>query len=163
MFDISDVHVLGTSESIATVQDLEVLPDGSVWLLNSVAPFFLGFDPGGEAVATHGASGGGPEEFRRPAAFLTGGLDDEAWVFDILRHAFIRVSEPDAEWAELPIPPEAVPPGSLRGGMDMMSPVVRTARLGHELILPRTTGSMESGIVSFRSAILAADLLALDP
>jgi hypothetical protein len=91
--------VLGTSPSIATVKDLAVLPDGAVWLLNSIEPFFIGFDASGQVLGTRGAAGGGPEEFRRPAAFVAGGLDGEAWVLDPLRHVFIRVSEPDEEWA----------------------------------------------------------------
>ena len=129
VFGPSDVHVLGTSESIATVRDLEVTTDGAVWVLNSVEPLFIGFSRDGDVVATHGTSGGGPEEFRMPAAFLTGGLDEEVWVFDYIRHSFMRVSEPQAGWAQLSIPPEDVPPGSVRGGMDMMSPTVRTGRL----------------------------------
>jgi hypothetical protein len=47
--------------------------------------------------------------------------------------------------------------------MDMTSVGVRTARLGQEVILPRTYGTMESGIFSFRMAILGADLVALQP
>jgi hypothetical protein len=53
--------------------------------------------------------------------------------------------------------------GSLHGGMDMTTQTVRTARLGQEIILPRTSGSLESGIFSFRLAILQADLLAFHP
>ncbi|MDH5759732.1 MAG: hypothetical protein OEZ65_09110 [Gemmatimonadota bacterium] len=157
----SEVHVFGASDAVGLIRDLDVLPDGSVWALNSGEPFFVGFDSGGEVMGTHGGSGGGPEEFRMPAAFVTGGVDGEAWVFDFLRHAVIRVSRP-GEWAQLPIPREAIPPGSLLGGMDIMSPTVRTARMGNELLLPRTTGSMASGLTSFRLAILGADLMALD-
>ncbi|MFH1766216.1 MAG: hypothetical protein ABIF09_18690 [Gemmatimonadota bacterium] len=56
----SDVHVLGSSEAIAEVWDLEALPDGSVWVLNSVEPFFIGFDEQGNVIGRHGTSGGGP-------------------------------------------------------------------------------------------------------
>ena len=163
VFASSDVHVLGTSESLALVRDLEVLPDGSVWLLNSVEPFFVGFHANGSLIGRHGASGGGPEEFRMPAGLLTGGLNGEAWAFDYVRHAFIRVSNPDAEWSEFAIPPDVVPPGTVRGGMNIMSPTVRTARLGEEIVFPWTTGSMDSGISAFWMAILAADIAALDP
>ncbi|HSM59311.1 MAG TPA: hypothetical protein VK849_00885 [Longimicrobiales bacterium] len=158
----SEVHVLGSSEAIALVRDLEVLPDGTVWLLNSVEPFFIGFGPNGERLTAHGESGGGPEEFRMPSAFTTRGWRGEAWVLDLVRHALIRVSQP-GEWSQISLPREEMPPGSLRGGMDMMSPAVRTARIGDEVILPRTTGSMEGGLTSFRLAILGADLVALDP
>ena len=98
-----------------------------------------------------------------PAGLLTGGLNGEAWAFDYVRHAFIRVSNPDAEWSEFAIPPDVVPPGTVRGGMNIMSPTVRTARLGEEMVFPWTTGSMDSGVSSFWMAILAADIAALDP
>jgi hypothetical protein len=47
--------------------------------------------------------------------------------------------------------------------MDMMSATVRTALLGNEIVLARTSGSMDQGLHAFRMAVLAADLLALDP
>lgn len=163
VLDSTDVRVLGTSESIAEVRDLEVLPDGSVWLLNSLEPFFVGFGPEGALLGIHGSEGGGPEEYRFPSSLVAGGIDGEAWVFDLRRHALVEVSEPESAWSEMPLPRDALPPGSLMGGMDMMSPIVRTARLGDEIVLPRTTGSMDDGLFSFRLAILGADLLALDP
>lgn len=159
----SDVRVLGTSESIAEVRDLEVLADGSVWLLNSVEPFFVGFDAEGNVVGRHGIAGGGPEEFRRPAGLLTGGLDGEAWAFDFLRHAFIRVSEPGGEWSEVAVPEGEVPRATVRGGMNPMIPTVRTARLGDELVVPWTSATMDAGVASYRMALLRADLAALDP
>lgn len=158
----SAVHVLGTSDAISQVRDLAVLQDGSVWALNAVEPFFVGFGPDGDLLAAHGAAGGGPEEFRMPAAFTTGGDGAEAWVLDFIRHALIRVSRP-GEWAQISIPQEEIPAGSLRGGMDLMTPTVRTARLGREFVLPRTTGSLADGLTSFRMAILGADLVALEP
>ncbi len=159
----SDVRVLGSSESLAEVRDLEVLPDGSVWLLNSVEPLFVGFGTEGSIVGRHGAWGGGPEEFRRPAGFLTGGLNGEAWTFDFTRHAFIRVSEPNGEWSQVAIPREEIPLGTVRGGTNLMSPMVRTARLGDELIIPWTTGTIDSGVAAYHMALLRADIAALDP
>lgn len=44
-----------------------------------------------------------------PSGFLTGGRQGEAWVFDFVRHAMIRVSRPD-EWAEIPLRLESLPP-----------------------------------------------------
>jgi len=160
--ELDQVHVTGTDASVATVRDLEVLSDGTVWLLNSVEPFFVGFDPAGALIQAHGEAGGGPEEFLFPSAFVTGGIDGQAWVLDLRRHSLIKISEPDGAWSEVPLPRDSIPPGSLRGGMSMMSTVVRTASMGDELLLPRTTGSMESGIFDFRLSILAADLLAMD-
>jgi len=158
-----DVHLLGTEESLAVIRDLEVLPDGSVWILNSLAPFFVGFDSSGEMIAVHGAEGGGPEEYRLPAGFVTGGWGGEAWVFDLGHHALIRVSKPDEDWAEIPLPRTALPPGTTRGGMDMLSPIVRTARLGDVVVLPHSTGTLESGVFSLIASILKAELVRLDP
>lgn len=161
--EAADVRVLGTSESIGQVRDLEVLPDGSVWLLNSLEPFFVGFAADGSVMGPHGSAGGGPEEFRMAAGLLTGGLQGEAWAFDYVRHSFIRVSMPDGEWAQLELPRGAIQPGSVRGGMDIMVPTVRTAALGEEVIIPWTTTTMEAGIVDFRMAILRPEFSALDP
>jgi hypothetical protein len=47
--------------------------------------------------------------------------------------------------------------------MNLMSPTVRTARLGSEVIVPWTTATMELGLPAYRMAILHADLAALDP
>jgi len=160
---VSDLHLLGTSESIALVRDLEALPDGSVWLLNSVEPLFIGFDGDGRVIDQHGTAGGGPDEFRMPAGFLTGGLDGEAWVFDFARHSFIRISRPGAESSQLALPRAEIPPGSVQGGMHVMSEAVRTARLGNEVIVPWTTGTMELGLTMYRMAVLRAELAALDP
>lgn len=159
----SDVHVLGTAESLAVVQDLEVLPNGTVWVLNSFPPFFVGFGSNGEVIAAHGSRGGGPEEYRLPAGFVAGGWDGEAWVFDVGRHALIRVSTPDAEWVEIGLPREELPPGTVQGGMDLLTPVVRTARLGDEVVLPHSTGSLQQGVFRLIESILKADLMGLDP
>jgi len=158
-----DVHLLGTAEALAVVHDLEVLPDGRVWVLNSLPPFFVGFEPSGALVGAHGQEGGGPEEYRLPAGFVSGGLDGEAWVLDVRRHSLVRVSRPDEPWAEVPLPRAALPPGSVQGGVDMLTPVVRTARLGDEVVLPHSTGTLELGIFSLVESIQKADLMRLDP
>ncbi len=158
----ADVEVLGTSESLAVVQDLEVLPDGSVWVFNSVEPYFIGFGPDGESLGAHGRAGGGPEEFPMPSAFLAGGWEGEAWVFDLRRHGMIRISRPDADWAEIPLRSESLPPGSIRGGMNLVSAAVRTARLGGEIIVPRARPPGEAGMLALRLSLLGADLVAVD-
>ena len=159
----TEVRTIGTSESFVVVRDLEVLPDGTVWVLNSQAPFFVGFHPGGDPIAEHGAEGGGPDEFSLPVGLVTGGLDDEAWVLDVRRHAFVRVSKPDEPREEIRLPRESLPPGTLQGGMDLLTPSVRTARLGGHVVLPHSTGSLASGVVSLVQAILGAELLSFDP
>ncbi len=159
----SAIDVLGSSESLAIVQDLEVLGDGSVWVLNSGEPFFVGFGPGGESLGTHGRHGGGPREFPMPSAFVTGGWDGEAWIFDLVRHAFIRISRPDAEPAEIALPSGDLARGTVRGGMNMLTPTVRTARFGREIIVPRSNPPAEGGALAMRYSLLRADLAALDP
>ena len=159
----SDIEVLGSSESLALVQDLEVLSNGSVWVFNSTEPYFVGFGPDGASLGAHGRAGGGPEEFPLPSAFLTGGWAGEAWVFDLRRHAMIRISRADAEWAEIPLRSPSLPPGSVRGGMNMLSPAVRTARLGGEIVVPRASQPREGGLLQVRLSLLGADLIAVDP
>lgn len=159
----SDVHVLGTSASIADVEDLEVMADGSIWVLNSVEPLFIGFDPDGNVLQEHGRRGGGPEEFSAPVGFVTGGLDDRAWTFDLRRHTLIEVSPTDGPRSEIRIPADSIPPGTLRGGMNLMDMEVRTARLGDEVVVARSYGTMQSGMLNFWSSMWGADLLAFDP
>lgn len=159
----TDVHILGTSDALASVRDLEVLPDGSVWLLNSVEPYFVGFRPDGSIAGLHGAAGGGPNEFRMPAGLLGGGLGGEAWTFDYIRHAFIRVSEPDEPWSQIDLPRDQIPPGTVRGGMNIISETVRTARLGEELVIPWTTATVQDGLPAYHSSLMLADFAALDP
>lgn len=158
----SEVHVLGTSEALAVVEDLEVLADGTVWLQNSVEPFFISFDPEGGVAAMHGQRGGGPEEFAAPSGFVIGGIEGEAWVFDRQRHVLVQVSRPDSARGEIPLPRAEIPPGSVAGGMNLMSNIVRTARLGEEIILPRRSSPPEAGVYSYWLSLWTADLVALD-
>ena len=161
--ETTDVHVVGTSEALATVLDMEVLPDGRIWVLNSLPPFFVGFDADGESIAAHGEAGGGPEEFQWPAGFVVGAPQGEAWVLDTRRHGLVRVSTPDEPWTEVDIPRAELPQGTVQGGVDLMSPIVRTARLGDEIVLPHSTGTLESGLLSMVETILKADLVRFDP
>lgn len=160
--DASAIEILGTSDSLAVVRDLEVLDDGSVWILNEREPYFIGFGADGELLGAHGRAGGGPGDFRMPSGFLAGGWQGEAWVFDFLRHAMIRVSRP-VERAEIPLRSESLPLGSVQGGMNMLVPSVRTATLGHEIIVPRSGGTMQEGALQYRFSLLQADLVAVDP
>lgn len=159
----SAIEVLGGSDSLAVVRDLEVASDGSVWVLNSAEPYFVGFGPDGEALGAHGRSGRGPQDFPMPAGFLAGGWQGEVWALDLVRHAMIRISRPDADWVEIPLRSASLPPGTVRGGMSMLSPTVRSARLGREFIVPRTSETMEAGVLSYRFSLLRPDLVAVDP
>ena len=159
----TDLRVVATTESITAVEDLAVLPNGTVWVLNSVEPLFLGLAPQGDIVDAHGRTGGGPEEFGAPSAFVVGGLDGEAWVFDRRRHTLIRVSSPDEPRAEVPLPRDAIPPGTVLTGMSLMGSPIRTARLGGEVLLPRRSGTGEIEAISYWTTIWDADLVAFDP
>lgn len=159
----SAIEVLGTSDSLAVVRDLEVLADGSVWVLNSQEPYFMGFGAGGESLGAHGSPGGGPDEFPMPSAFVAGGWEGEAWVLDLLHHALIRISRPGADAEQFSLVSTAVPRGSVRSGMSMLDPSVRTARLGPEIVVPHSTATMDGGVLQFRYGLLGADLVAVDP
>lgn len=159
----TDVHLVGTSESIATVEDLTLLSDGSVWLLNSVEPLFVGFGADGAALGEYGTRGGGPDEFGAPSGFLTGDSGPAAWVLDPRRHRFVRVPHSTTDSSEISLPRDSLPPGSVQGGMGFMSGQVRSARLGDEVILPRSFGSLRSGVYAFWMAVWGADLVAVDP
>ena len=162
VFGPEDVHVIGTSEAIALVEDLEVVGD-TVWIQNSVEPLFIGFGLDGVVVGDFGVRGGGPEEFRMPAGFVSGGIGGEAWVLDARRHALIGISQRAQAWSEIPIPRDSLPPGSLISGRSLLRTQLRSARLGREIIVPRSIGSLEAGMFSFSRAIWGADLLAVDP
>ena len=157
------IEVLGTSDSLAVVRDLEVVSDGSVWVLNSQEPYFLGFGPRGEPLGAHGRVGRGPDEFPMPSAFVTGGWEGEGWVLDLIHHSLVLISQPDADWEQFSLASLSVPRGSVRSGMSMLDASVRTARLGHEIVVPRSTVTMEGGVLQFRLGLLGADLVAVDP
>lgn len=108
------VHVVGTSEAIARIADLQPAADGRVWLLNSIEvdPFFVELGPDGRVEREFGRSGGGPAEFGAPVA-LVRGPDGEVWTYDLLRHALIRIST--EERLDLPLPRDSLSPPQLIG------------------------------------------------
>lgn len=161
VLDEAAVHVVGTSDAIARVQDLEVLADGTVWVLNSVEPLLIRFGAEGELLGAHGQRGGGPEEFGRPAGFVVGGIDGDPWLFDWQRH--ILVAPSDSGRRELPIPPEDFPQGSVAVGMNLLSTVVRTGSLGEEVILPRKSEAEGGSIYDYWRTSWQSDLVAWNP
>lgn len=106
------VHVVGTSEAIARVTDLQPVADGGVWLLNSVEvePFFVLLGSDGQIEREFGRSGGGPAEFGAPVA-LVRDPEGEVWTYDLLRHALIRIST--EERRELRLPHDSLAPPQL--------------------------------------------------
>lgn len=163
LFSADEVRILGTSDAISHVVDLEVLPDGRVWIFNATAPLFVGFGADGTQLTAHGASGEGAREFRRPIGLVDGGLEGEAWVLDEVRRSLIQVSGPVGEWVEIPLPTDSLPPTSLMGGDDHTFARVRAARLDARIIVPRTTLSGDGSFPSMWRAMWGADLVSLDP
>lgn len=163
----SDVRIIGASDTIAEYVDLEVLPDGDVWVLNSVEPLFVAFDADGTITRAHGRRGGGPTEFQTPAGFVRGGIDDGVWIYDQGRHTFVEVSHPDdAARPSFAVPAASVPPGSVAGGIGWALAAgrpVRTARLGDGVIAPRRADLSDDGVLSYWHSVWAADLVALRP
>lgn len=161
--DGTSVHVVGSSDAVATVQDVDVLEDGSIWVLNSLEPFFVGFGPDGESLGAYGTRGGGPDEFDAPAGFVEGATGATAWALDSRRNTLVEVPRPSAGRSEIPLHRDSVPPGSLQPGMGMMSSRVRSARVGEATLVARSFGSLRTGVWSFWNAIWGADLVAVEP
>lgn len=156
----SDVHLFGTSDEIALVDDLEVLPDGSVWVLNSVEPLFVGFDANGDVVSSHGRLGGGPDEFNEAAGFVEGGIDGGAWVIDTQRLVLREISGPERGAREIALPRDAFSAQSIFG-TNPFRIWVRTARLGDEVVIPRRAEAPLTPAGVWQS-IWTADLVAVD-
>jgi hypothetical protein len=64
------VEVVGSSDVIARVVDLQPAADGRVWLLNSIEPYFVVLGPDGRVEREFGRAGGGPGEFGAPLALV---------------------------------------------------------------------------------------------
>jgi hypothetical protein len=77
---------------VTRVVDLERTSDGRVWVLNSIAPYFLVLSPDGRMERQLGEQGGGPAEFNSPVELIRGPGLDELWAYDLGRHALIRIS-----------------------------------------------------------------------
>ena len=159
----SAIEILGGSDFLAQVRDLEITSDGSVWVLNSAEPLFVGFGPDGESLGAYGQSGRGPRDFPMPAGFVSGGWQGDVWALDLVRHAMVRISQPEAEWTEISLRSASLLPGTVRGGRSMLGGSVRTARLGQELVVPRTSATMESGVLDYRFSLMRPDFVAFDP
>lgn len=162
VFGDADVRDFASSDALAHVVDMEVLPDGRIWLFNSAPPFFVGFGPDGTLLAQHGTPGEGAREFRRPVGLVDGGLHGEAWAVDEIRHALIRVSRPDSAWAEIALPADSLPPASLMGGDDRSFTWVRAARLEGAVVLPRTTLGGDGSFPGMWRSMWGGDLVAVD-
>ncbi len=91
--DDAALVVLGSSDNLARVVDLEVDDDGSLWILNDAPPFFVALDGEGRELHAGGRRGGGPGEFGQPAALVR--LDSGVWSWDSQRGTLAKVSGAD--------------------------------------------------------------------
>jgi hypothetical protein len=101
------VHALSAVDVITRVVDLEPTSDGRVWVLNSIAPYFVVLGPDGRLERQFGDQGGGPEEFNRPVALARRAGSDDVWAYDWGRNALIRISA--EERRELALPRDTIP------------------------------------------------------
>lgn len=158
------IATLSHTESLAQVKDLTVLPNGEVWVLNSIEPFFVEFAPDGHVVREYGKVGGGPTEFGAPTAFVTGDIEGAAWVFDAERHSLIEVSGHDATRHEIFLPTdESLPPTHLFGGRELIGAGLRSAHLGEDFVFALNAPDFSNGMLSFWRSIWSADLVAYNP
>ena len=156
--DPSEVRVLGTSISLAEVRDLTLGAGGNVWVLNSVEPFFLGFDEDGAVVDSWGARGDGPEEFRTPVALVEGGIGTGAWAYDQARHSLIRISHRAEGWAEVRLSRDSLSPGRIISSSVMpgdMRP--RISSFGTEVLFDRAMTAGGGPVALYRSELVAVD------
>lgn len=110
---LEDIHTVGGSDVIARVRDLQPLDDGSIWVLNTVEPYFVQFDPAGRPVRAWGRTGDGPLEFRRPTALVRGPAGDDVWAYDRGHNTIIQISGPEEPRVEIRLPPDSLPAGRL--------------------------------------------------
>jgi hypothetical protein len=105
------MHALGTLDVVARVVDIQPTSDRRVWVLNSMAPYFVVLGPNGQVERQFGERGGGPEEFDRPVALVRGVDSKDVWAYDWGRNALIRISAGDRR--ELALPRDSIPISSL--------------------------------------------------
>jgi hypothetical protein len=103
-----EVHVVGASDAIVRIADVQPTSDGTLWVLNSSAPFFLAFGPDGRLLRSHGARGEGPGEFRTPNVLLGRSASNEVWTYDRGAQALYRISAPGDSATALPLPRDSL-------------------------------------------------------
>lgn len=100
VLEASAIQIVGSGEALTLVRGLEVADDGTIWVLDDRSPFLTAFSAEGEVLLETGEQGDGPGEFTRPVALVrtsgSGAGDGSGiWAYDAVRHAFVRVSDPD--------------------------------------------------------------------
>ncbi len=93
LFTQQDLHIIGTSDTIAGIVDLMPLDDGSAWVLNDTEPFLVRLSPEGELLRAQGIEGGGPGEFFWPSTLVRDEQSGDVWVYEARQGRFVRVEE----------------------------------------------------------------------
>ena len=149
------VHALATLDLVARVVDIQPTSDGRVWVLNSVAPYFIVLGPNGQLERQFGERGGGPEEFGRPVALVRGVDPANIWTYDWGRNALIRISAGDRR--ELALPRDSIPIPSLvsfkGAGINPAPPWLESTRDGFLLARARVS-QYESALHLWNADIL---------
>ncbi len=91
--DQDDIHIIGTSDALARIEDLMPAADGAVWALNNTEPFLVLLSAEGEELRLHGERGGGPGEFSWPSTLVRDPSTGAVWVYDIGLGKLVRVPE----------------------------------------------------------------------
>ncbi|TVP58691.1 MAG: hypothetical protein EA351_03135 [Gemmatimonadales bacterium] len=161
------LQILGTSESLTLVRDLEIDADGTVWVLDDAAPFFVGFGPDGTVVGPLGQSGGGPQEFRNPVTLVRPGGQgaDGIWTYDRARHAMVRVTGGGLESAAavgseaVGLPNETVTPQMLLSrDAGMPGPLAWVDGGGGSVFVMYPPNDLPNGLAFWRSRIAELSL-----
>ena len=89
------------SDSIASIVDIALGADGTVWVMSTTEPFFVAMSLEGEVLDSRGRRGDGPGEFRTPSNLLQVGRPVQIWAYDSRAGKFARVDGPEDEIEEL--------------------------------------------------------------
>ena len=148
---------------------LELADDGTVWVLDSAAPFFVGFDQDGEVVSSMGSQGEGPQEFQAPVALVRPRSTDPEvegiWTYDRMRHAMTRIvgGEPHAvtepEGTVVPFDQNEVAPLTLlsdEGGIPQ--PVEWVRELGDGVLVAQGPDTLPDGLRWWRADLVTLSL-----
>ena len=85
------LNITEPSDRIAQISDIAIAADGTVWVLNTTAPFFMAMSEEGEVLSYRGSRGEGPGEFSRPSNLLRVGPASHLWVYDSRARRLTRI------------------------------------------------------------------------
>ena len=106
-----DIYVVGTSTSIALIEDIMPAADGAAWVLTSTDPFLVLLSQEGEELRVTGARGGGPGELSWPTTLARDPVTGVVVVYDA---ALGRLLPADHEEQDAPFAQAAASSGPIR-------------------------------------------------